>query len=287
MKKSLKYLPFYIVSFLPQKVIHALVGILFFIVYAMISYRKKTVFSNLRRVFKTVPISDIQRLQKKFYRQFLKNMEELIPLLTQKEETIKKSIIVENPEIFAPYLHLKKPILLTTAHTGNWEKAFSALPLFIGIPLGLVYTPVKNTFFGGLLNTIRSRFGLMLISRYHFKEHLTHQMDRSFVYIMPADQRPVQQTKSFKATFLGTETNFLFGVEKYAVQYDLPVVYMHITDEENKCMIKFSEISNKPREMERGYITKKYAALLEMQIYADPKQWLWSHRRWKDQNDLS
>jgi KDO2-lipid IV(A) lauroyltransferase len=259
MKKSLKYLPFYIVSFLPQKVIHALVGILFFIVYPMISYRKKTVFSNLRRVFKTVPISDIQRLQKKFYRQFLKNMEELIPLLTQKEETIKKSIIVENPEIFAPYLHLKKPILLTTAHTGNWEKAFSALPLFIGIPLGLVYTPVKNTFFGGLLNTIRSRFGLMLISRYHFKEHLTHQ----------------------------TETNFLFGVEKYAVQYDLPVVYMHITDEENKCMIKFSEISNKPREMERGYITKKYAALLEMQIYADPKQWLWSHRRWKDQNDLS
>jgi KDO2-lipid IV(A) lauroyltransferase len=36
------------------------------------------------------------------------------------------------------------------------------------------------------------------------------------------------------------------------------------------------------KEMEHGFITKKYVEHLEKQIIDDPTQWLWSHRRWKE-----
>lgn len=283
MKVTASNFPFYVLSLLPRKVLHELINLLFFILYPIITYRKKTVFSNLQQVFKNNKRLDLKRLQKKFYRQFLKNFEELIPLLSQSEEEIKKSSFVENLEIVTAFKHLKTPILLTTAHTGNWEKAFSILPLFIDIPSGLIYTPVKNTYFGGILTHIRSRFGLMLISRYHFKQHLISHLNQSIVYIMPSDQRPVNKMQSFKTTFWGIETNFLFGVEKYATQYDLPVIFMHIKDDAGICRIKFTLISRKDEVTEHGFITKTYAELLEKQIYDDPEQWLWSHRRWKDQ----
>jgi len=283
MKVTGRNFPFYVLSLLPRKVLHELINLLFFILYPLITYRKKTVFSNLQLVFKNNKRSDLKRLQKKFYRQFLKNFEELIPLLSQSKESIKKSSFVENPEIVTAFKHLKTPILLTTAHTGNWEKAFSILPLFIDIPTGLIYTPVKNTFFSGILTHIRSRFGLMLISRYHFKQHLIGFLNQSFIYIMPSDQRPVHQMRSFKTNFLGIETNFLYGVEKNAAAYDLPVIFMHIKDDDGMCRIKFTLISRNGKETEHGFITRTYAELLEKQIYDDPEQWLWSHRRWKDQ----
>jgi KDO2-lipid IV(A) lauroyltransferase len=237
---------------------------------------------NLHKVFPTHTLKKIKEIQKAFYRQFLKNFEDIIPLLIQSKKAVCQSIGIENIDLLNELALLNKPIIIVTAHYGSWEKAFSALPLFINKPVGLVYTPVKSNYFGDLLLQIRTRFGLNLTARYTFKEHIVAHLNQTYFYIMPSDQRPVDPNKSFWTPFLGIETPLLFGVEKNAVQNNLPVLYLHVKDMGNQCYIKFSLICMYGKEMEHGFITKKYVEHLEKQIIDDPTQWLWSHRRWKE-----
>lgn len=282
MKNSPKYLPFYLLASIPRPILHGLLSLLFMLLYPIISYRKKVVRDNLQRVFPTETLKKMKEIQKAFYRQFLKNFEDLIPLLIRGKKAIHKSVVIENIELLNKLTPLNKPIIMVTAHYGSWEKAFSALPVFINKPVGLVYTPLKSNYFGDLLLHIRTRFGLNLIPRYTFKEHIGAHLNQTYFYIMPSDQRPVDPNKSFRTPFLGIETPLLFGVEKHAEQYNLPVIYLQVKDSCRQCHIKFILICIYGKETEYGFITKKYAELLEKQIVDDPTQWLWSHRRWKE-----
>lgn len=282
MKNSPKYLPFYLLASIPRPILHGLLSLLFMLLYPIISYRKKEVRDNLQRVFPTETLKKMKEIQKAFYRQFLKNFEDLIPLLIRGKKAIHKSVVIENIELLNKLTPLNKPIIMVTAHYGSWEKAFSALPVFINKPVGLVYTPLKSNYFGDLLLHIRTRFGLNLIPRYTFKEHIGAHLNQTYFYIMPSDQRPVDPNKSFRTPFLGIETPLLFGVEKHAEQYNLPVIYLQVKDSCRQCHIKFILICIYGKETKYGFITKKYAELLEKQIVDDPTQWLWSHRRWKE-----
>ena len=282
MKNSTKYLPFYLLACIPRPILHGLLNLIFIFLYPIIFYRKKVVQDNLRKAFPTETLKKIKEIQKAFYRQFLKNFEDLIPLLIQSKKAVYKSMVIKNMELLNELMLLNRPIIIVTAHYGSWEKAFSALPVFINKPVGLVYTPVKSNYFSALLLHIRTRFGLNLITRYTFKEHIGAHLNQTYFYIMPSDQRPVDPKKSFWTPFLGIETPLLFGVEKYSVQYNLPVIYLHINDMGHQCHINFSLICVSGKETEYGFITKKYVELLEKQIVDDPTQWLWSHRRWKE-----
>ena len=281
MKNSPKYLPFYLLASIPRPILYGLLNLLFLLLYPIIFYRKKIVQDNLQKVFPTQTLKKIKEIQKAFYRQFLKNFEDIIPLLIQSKKAVSKSIVIENINLLNELTLLNRPIIIVTAHYGSWEKAFSALPIFINKPVGLVYTPVKSNYFSALLLHIRTKFGLNLITRYTFKEHIVAHLNQIFFYIMPSDQRPVDPKKSFWTPFLGIKTPMLFGVEKNAVQYNLPVLFLHVKDMGHQCHINFSLICIYGKETEHGFITKKYAELLEKQIVDDPSQWLWSHRRWK------
>jgi KDO2-lipid IV(A) lauroyltransferase len=262
--------------------LHLLMNLLFFFLYPLLLYRKKTVFSNLRKVFPGESHGALTRIQKDFYRRFLKNFEELIGQLILPEKSLRETLQVENVEIWEELKDLNKPILLATGHFGNWEKAFSSIPLYIQLPVALVYTPLKNHFFNRLLSNIRSRFGLELITRYQVKEHISNHLKETRVYLLPADQRPLAAAKSYRTSFLGISTPILFGVESFATKYHLPVVFMHIRSIKSKCQIGFTVISKESENTHYGYITERYVELLEKQIYREPTQWLWSHRRWKD-----
>jgi KDO2-lipid IV(A) lauroyltransferase len=43
----------------------------------------------------------------------------------------------------------------------------------------------------------------------------------------------------------------------------------------------FELISDNSKSEPEGFIMKKHAELLEKDILADPKYWLWTHKRWK------
>lgn len=84
--------------------------------------------------------------------------------------------------------------------------------------------------------------------------------------------------------FLNQETGVLFGTEKYATDYNYPVVYGCINKvSRGHYEVEFELIHDQPAGLPYGYITEAHTRLLERDIRRKPEFWLWSHRRWKHQ----
>ena len=82
--------------------------------------------------------------------------------------------------------------------------------------------------------------------------------------------------------FLNQDTGILFGAEKYAKEYDYPLIYGRINKvKRGHYTFELFDVTEKPREEAYGAIMEKATRLLEEDIRAHPEYWLWTHRRWK------
>ena len=89
-------------------------------------------------------------------------------------------------------------------------------------------------------------------------------------------------------TFLKQDTAVAMGAENYAVKYDLPVIYAHLRPiERGRFNLRFTLLTDQPKESASGEITEMHAQMLEKQISAEPQYWLWSHRRWKKKRTVN
>ena len=74
----------------------------------------------------------------------------------------------------------------------------------------------------------------------------------------------------------------LFGTEKFAREYNYPVLYGRINKEKRGYYsFEFFETFDQPSQTEQGQITEMVTRMLEADIKAAPQFWLWTHRRWK------
>ena len=74
----------------------------------------------------------------------------------------------------------------------------------------------------------------------------------------------------------------MYGTEKYAREYDYPVVFGWVKKlRRGYYEITFELIADKPAESPHGAISEKHTRMLEEEILSQPQYWLWTHRRWK------
>ena len=74
----------------------------------------------------------------------------------------------------------------------------------------------------------------------------------------------------------------LYGTEKYAKDFNLPVVYARLKKiKRGYYQLEFVDVVSNSAETAYGEITEKVTKLLEKDIIAKPEFWLWSHKRWK------
>ena len=73
------------------------------------------------------------------------------------------------------------------------------------------------------------------------------------------------------------------GTETVARRMDALVVYWDMSKpSRGHYHIDTVVITDAPKTLAEGEITRRYAALLEQSIRRQPPIWLWSHNRWKN-----
>ena len=83
-------------------------------------------------------------------------------------------------------------------------------------------------------------------------------------------------------TFLNQDTGVLFGAEKYAKEYDYPVIFGRINKEKRGYYsFELEAVSDQPKQTGQGEIMEKVTRMLEADVIKKPEFWLWSHKRWK------
>ena len=191
-------------------------------------------------------------------------------------------MVLVNPELLNSFYDQGRSIILAGGHYNNWEWIATSIDQQIKHKSIAIYKQLSNSFFDRKMRETRSRFGLLMISTKRVKETFDSMKEQITATIFAIDQSPGKVENSYWLKFLNQDTAVLFGTEKYAKEYNFPVLFGTITKvRRGYYTFEFSVVETNPPASEYGSITEATTRLLEQEIIKAPQYWLWTHRRWK------
>jgi len=149
------------------------------------------------------------------------------------------------------------------------------------IPLATIYRPLNNMFLNPLMEYLRKKF----VCRNQIKKGINGVRDainfirEKYCIALMIDQRV---SEGEKINFFGKPAFTTTLPAQLALKYNLSIVPVYIKRVgKNKFKIKF-EKEILPKNFENKFqITEKLNQVIENMIIKNPKQWIWTHNRWK------
>lgn len=273
----------WLVAQIPSRVIYALSDVAFVIVYYLVKYRRKVVWTNLKNSFPSKTDKELKEIEVKFYRHFCDLFFETIILLHASRKKALETCTFHNLDLFENLYQQGKSVVMTTGHYCNWELYALMGSITKNIPVG-IYKPLTNQRFEKLMNNARKRFGGDPVP---MKDTLRAVIDYKKKGIpillgLVSDQTPAKNDIRYWTTFLNQDTAVFLGVEKIAQKFDMPIIFCEmIKVRRGKYEVYFEVLTDKPNEFAPYELTKLHVKALEDLIMKKPEFWLWSHRRWK------
>jgi len=284
----------YTFSIWPLKVHYFFSNIMAFILYRIVKYRLSTVHYNLARSFPDKKYNELDKLTKDYYKYLTDLAVETIWGVTHSKQ-ISKRLVFDNLNLFTNTFDLNNHILVVIGHQGNWElfSQYKNLYKECGFPddktvFFFVYKKLKNKLMERLTQHIRTKLGTCdFIDHKQIFRHMLRNKDEKGAYFFVADQAPVNGAR-FNLDFLNQKSAMFDGPEYIAKKFNMPVLYLEIRRTSRGVYHNiFTKICDKAKDEKDGFITYKYAKLLEQSISRTPESYLWSHRRWKKPIEIS
>jgi KDO2-lipid IV(A) lauroyltransferase len=239
------------------------------------------VLSNLLIAFPEKTQAERIRIAKDFYHQFVNTMMETIQLIAMSDQAFDKRV-TSNAEVLNQYIDAGKNVQLHTAHFFNWEMINLGVARKSLFPFVGVYMSFTNRSFDRIMFTMRKRFNTILIPAADFKDRFHEYVKGKYVLGLVADQNPARIDKAYWLSFFNKVTAFTSGPERGARANDTVVIFISVQQpKRGHYYLHYELITENPRELPEGALTKIYVTKLEQAIRKNPSNYLWSHRRWK------
>ena len=273
----------WVTSMLPFRLLYGVSDGLYFILYRLVGYRKKTVSENLKLVFPEKSEAERKRIEKKFYHHLCDMILEAIKSMNIRKEDMKKRFKFTNIEIIKDFEKRNKSISLMCAHYGSWEWIF-ILQAYTSHKTFAIYKRLNNKYFDRMIRKIRARYDSYLITTKETAAVLTENKKKGLLTIngFAADQSPKKNKAYHWNKFMGIDVPVHTGAEMLSKKLNLSVVFFSVKRVKRGFYeTTFKTLTEAPNNFEDYKITDQFIALVENQIYEAPEYYLWTHKRWK------
>ncbi len=288
MSRILYYLLLKPLSYLPLPTLYVFSDALFVLLYRIAGFRQKVVLTNLTNSFPEKNAAEIRQIAADFYRHLCDVIVEAVRMFSIPKAELLRRCPVTNPEIFEQYATQGKSVLIVAGHYANWELAAVACGLQIPHHTVGIYHPLSNAFMDARLQQSRARFGMELVHKKEVKAFFKANTHRLTATMFGADQSPSNSHKAYWTTFLHQDTAVMYGTEKYAREYDYPVLFGTVNKlRRGYYQMSFHTIHDHPAASPYGAISEGHTRALEDLIRQAPQYWLWTHKRWKRQRPVT
>lgn len=187
----------------------------------------------------------------------------------------------ETYELFRKLHHKGRSTIAVIGHYGNWEYCPSGLPLQTDFQTYVIYHPLSNPYFDGLMSRIRTRTSCKLYTMAGTLKGMLGNSNELNMTAFLSDQSP-DPNGAYWTKFLNQDTPFFIGAEKIAKKLHMAVLYGSLQRiKRGKYIFHAQLICEDASETKDYEITESYLQMLERDIRKAPEYWLWSHRRWK------
>lgn len=272
----------YLISYLPMPALYLISDGIYLLLYKALKYRIKVVRTNLRNAFPETSETDLIRIEKAFYKHLADVMIETVKSFTISEKSLRKRMVLLNPEVLEGFYKQGNSAIAVTGHYGNWEWAAITLPFQSKYEPQGVYMPIKDCVFNQAMIKSRSRFGIDLLEAGKMSVKMEERKQKMSITGFIADQSPSNPERGFWMKFLNQDTCVAFGTEKYSRKYGMAVAFGMIKKvKRGYYTLEYKIITTDASNSREGEITEMQTKILEELICNEPQFWLWSHKRWK------
>ena len=177
-----------------------------------------------------------------------------------------------------------KPVIFYSGHFANFELMAMELDKF-GIKTAAIYRPLNNFFLNPLMEYLRMKYicpTQIPKGRMGMREIISRIKDGYSIALM-MDQRV---SEGQKVPFFNKPAFTTTIPAQLAIKYDCKLVPISLERKEGP---NFEMTIHEPYKIEKTgndeedtkNITLKINQVIEKMILQNPKQWIWSHNRWK------
>lgn len=241
---------------------------------------KKTINSNIKKVFPSITDKDLKILVKSMWNNYGRVFAEYIFIKDFRLGNLSSKIEIEGQNILDEIKKSNKQVVFISGHFSNFE--LMALHLEkSGINLSAIYRPLNNIFLNPVMERIRKNY----ICKNQIKKgiggmkKLIEQKKKNYSTALMIDQRV---SEGILSNFFNQPALTTTIPAQLIKKFNLPVVPVYI---ERIKGINFKITINKPiifltkDSVEK--ITGELNSVLEKMLLKNPEHWIWSHNRWK------
>lgn len=233
---------------------------------------------------------EIQNLAKEYYAYMGDIIAESIWAFSTSWERVCKLVEFEDAEAFNEVSAKNGSVILAVGHQGNWELlgCMRDMKLY-GVNIKndsnyILYKKQSSNVADMVIKKIRTihKAGNVVEMNAAYRLMSTRKENGGGTYCLIADQFPDSVAKPHVVNFLNQPTYMIQGPEVISKKLKMGVVFMSFERKKRGHYVcSFKKITEDGSKEEPGYVTEKYARLLEESIINHKSSWLWSHRRWK------
>jgi KDO2-lipid IV(A) lauroyltransferase len=192
--------------------------------------------------------------------------------------------LVGEPVVAAALLD-DRPLILVTAHFGNFELATYALAMF-GHHVHSVARPLDNPFLDGFVNRFRGTFGQTILNKQDDYDRIRDIVASGGKISFVADQYAGQ--KGCWVDFFGRPASTHKAIALFALANDAPILVGgcrrvgRMMNFELRMEGLLDPRALAPHEANVPHVVGWYTRRFEQMVRRAPEQYWWLHRRWKE-----
>ncbi len=248
--------------------------------------RRAVVDDNLAHAFPAISPAERHQLARQMWEHLFLLVLEVAHTPRKIHETNWRDFVdLVNKADFVRYLIDDRPLLIVTAHLGNFEVGGYILGI-LGFPTYTVARNLDNPYLDRFVNDFRGRTGQHIIPKNGGFDQIVDILGRGGVMTLLADQyagakgcwvdffgRPASAHKAI--ALLALDNNARVAVTG-VLRLHRPMQFQMI----NHATIDPHDVENSVGTIRE--LTQWYTSALEELIRIEPGQYWWLHRRWKD-----
>ena len=182
------------------------------------------------------------------------------------------------------YRRAGKPVVFVTAHLANWELT-AAMAVAMGVPLTVVYNPMRNPFIDRMLQRKRRAVGCNFVTKKAASRRLLRDLQNGTSVGLLVDQR-VREGEP--VAFFGRDALTSISPARLALKFDCDLVPVQV---ERTGGARFRVTFHHPVKPDGDaadsqtralQMTRKINERFEAWIRKRPEQWICWKRRWPD-----
>lgn len=276
----------FVFGILPKRALFALLKLLSKLYKNIDKRHTKVMRANLKMCFKDKNESEIETLIAQTYFNFgLFGAEFLLNENDTKEQILAKTSF-ENQEILLDALSTNRPIIVQTAHYGNWELFSLAMAARFGA-VSIIGRALDSKAMNRLLERKRTRFDIELIEKKGAAKPVIKALKEHRLLGILVDQN-TGISEGLECSFFGHKIIHTHAASVFASKMDALIIPAFIQRDGERFKIVFydkidvSELSAKfGKEEALKIATQAQSDATQKQIAKKPDEYFWMHRKFK------